>query len=504
MKKQQIKDYIFPIASTIFVLSISAFIYFFSKGYRFDITSREVAKTGVITIKSKPSNATVYINGNSIGRTPKSRTLDTGIQNISVWKDGYREWSKNIEIFEEKATPIFPYLILENISQTTIWQSELPLTQYWENQSKDFFIFLQQNDNEQYTLWSYRINSPVWNLNPNPMEILTLQTEPTEMQISPNGQLAIMTITEEETTTNYIVELQKPSTLENLRTLDTSELQNHTIYWSKDNRHLILESENEIISIDTNTNLKHTLINKTEEREYLWTTDQEGFFYTIEPLHTQEDTTYIYSLKQTEIDGSKPKYTIEKIYLQKNPDYLQHYRENGEIYPEFTNSPESTQTIGQIISFAVNQSANGVYIKTDSCAYWYDIETNRYRMITPHSADLIEFSPDFRKLLFGNGGYIYTFTFDKEEEDHTEILGSQKIDNLLRENISNLHWLHNSTYISYIKDNKFFISEKDAGNTQEIFNTDKTLLSTIKNSLEHIITLEETENTFSINQYRIN
>lgn len=505
MKKPRLIDYIFPVTSSIFVIVVSIFIYYFARGYRFNLTEREIEKTGVITVKSKPSSANLYINDDSVGRTPKSRTLDTGLHTISVWKEGYREWTKDVEIFEEKSTPLYPFLILEEIKKTSIWETDLPIVEQWEDQEKNSFIFLQQNSNEEYSLWTYRVNSPIWDLNPNPMEVITLDQQPESILISPNGELALLTLDDEETQT-YLLELQKTNTQESLSPLSVSDLSNYKISWAKDNRHIVFESDVDIISIDTTTNTKYLLTKKEDDKKYIWGTDQEGFFYTLERLDTQEDSTYIYTLQQAELDGSDKRNTIDKIYLQKDSDeYIKHYQEGDSEYEPFTNSPESTQTMGEILSFEVKQDANGLYIKTDLCAYWYNIETEKYRMVTPHSADLIEFSKDSTKLLFGNGGNVYVFTIEKEEGDHTESLGSSKIPTLLTKDISNLHWLPNSTHISYAKSNQILISEKDGGNEEEIIPTENILLNTITNSLEYIVTLEKTEdNKYTINQYQIN
>jgi hypothetical protein len=498
-----IKGLVVSILSTLFILGGSLSIYYFSKGYRLDFSEREIRKTGVLTVQSEPSAANLYINDNSIGRTPRSRTLDVGTHNISVWRNGYREWKKNIEIVEEKSTPIYPFLILKEPVESTLWESEKPLVKYWVSKYKESFMFLQQENEDIYTLWQYRVNTPLWSLNPNPMQIITLETENIELNISPNGQIALLQMTNEEGTTNYILELQRSTTIEDLTPLDISDLQGYTITWAKDNRHLILESQEDIISLDITRNIRYLLQKKNDTNQYIWTTDEEGSFFILDPLHTQEDPTYTYALKQLNLDGTDPKYTIDKIYLQKDAKYAEHYRNNGDTYPEFKNSPTSTQTTGQIISIEVNQSAKGLFIKTETSTYWYNMEKDRYRMISPYPADLIQFSPDSKKLLFSNGDSIYIFTFDKEDANHTEEIGSKKIVNLPKNEVTEINWLSNSLYVYYIRNNSLFISEKDGENTQEIFNVNNKLLYSIKNSREHIITLEEEEETLSIHQYKI-
>lgn len=495
--------------SILFVVGGALTIYYFSKGYRINISDREIRKTGVLTVQSEPSAAQLYINGDSIGRTPRSRTLDVGTHNIVVSKSGYRDWRKNIEIIEEKSTPLFPFLLLEEPILSNIWQSEGTVEKYWINDHKDYFIFLQQNLEGQYSLWIYRINTPLWNLNPNPIQILTLETNAVELEISDDGQLAIARITEAQEQKSYIIELNKPISLDNLDPIEVLDASTYEITWSRDNRHIIMESPEQIVSLDVTStsalaDTVSVLLEKEPETEYIWSTDKEGFFYLLEPLHTTEDKTYSYALKQFQPDGTSPKYTIETVHFQKNKDFIEYYRENGDSYPEFTNSPHATQTIGEITYFEVNQDTNGVYLSTDTSAYWYDISSKKYRMICAHPAQIISFSPDSKKVLFANGDYVYVFTLDKEDGDHTEEIGTQKVVGLRKDEVSNISWVSNSTYIHYIKDNTLHISEKDGENEANILGMDNIIIHTVKSNRESIVTLEtQEENLIQINQYKI-
>jgi hypothetical protein len=505
----KIVSILLSIFSIIFVIGGALGIYYFSRGYRLNISEREIKRTGVLTVQSEPSNAQVYINGDSVGKTPRSRTLDVGSHRVSVQKDGYVEWNKEIEIMEEKSTPIYPFLVLKELIPSNIWQSEATIENYWTNKDRDYFIFLLLDTLGQYSLWTYRINTPIWNLNPNPIQILSLETNKIDLKISNNGLLAIMTVTENEEESAYIIELNNPTSLDNLAPIEQLVSTEHKIHWSKDNRHIIMESSEEIVSLDTSNlnnetlNTTSTLVEKDPDTEYIWSTDEEGFFYLLEKLHTEEDETYIYALKQFQPDGTDPKYTIERAFFQKNRDFIQHYRENGDSYPEFTNSPQSTQTIGEIISFEVNQTTNGVYISTDTSTYWYDISEDRYRMICSHPAQLISFSPDSRRLLFANGDYIYIFTLEKDEGNHADQIGTEKVVGLRKDSVSNMHWLSNSTHIRYMENSTLYLTEKDGDNKANLIGVENILLHSIKTNREHLVTLESKEGTLFINQYKI-
>lgn len=491
---------ILSILSVIIIFGGSSLIYYFSKGYRINILEQQIRRTGVLTVQTEPNIAQLYINNEPSGRTPRSRSLETGIHSISVWKQGYREWRKEIEILEGRATPIFPFLILEENTETTLWESTQPVAKNWTNKYRSHFIFLQQNSENDFTLWTYRINTPIWNLTPNPTQVLSTENDQFELNISPNGQLAIL----QQDNTNYLIELTKTNTLTTTNTIAIESETDYKIHWSNDNRHLIVENETEIKSIDTNNKQTYNILTKENNNEpIIWTTDEEGFLYTIKQLEDDDQNIHTYQIEQTKLDGTTTTYIIEKAYFQQDSSFIEHYRNNGEIYPEFKNSPQSTQSTGAITEIIVNQKANGVYIKTTSATYWYNIKTDRYRMISPYPAELIEISPDSKSLLFVNGEKIYKFTFDKEDGDHTKILGSKRIENILKENTQQITWLSNSSYIAYIKESYIHISEDDGENAQQIIPTENILIYSIKSARDYITTLEQEEVGTSIKQYRL-
>jgi len=509
-KEIDIISLLISIFSVLFVVGGALVIYYFSRGYRISISERSFRKTGVLTVQTEPSPAELYINGDDVGRTPRSRTLDIGINSISIKKNGYRDWNKQVEIVEEKSTLLFPFLILEEIAPLSVWERNGEVEKTWMSDNESYFIFLIKSETGERNLWTYRINSPVWNLNPNPVQLLTLTEEQKiDLEIAHNGQKAVMALTEAGQESHYIVDLTTPILLDNLEPIAIPDIAESTHSWSRDNRHIILESTTEISSIDTTllpeVEEPSLLVTKEPDTDYIWNTDEEGFFYILEDLHTEEDKTYIYALKQMLPNGQSPNYTIDKAYFQRETDYIDYYRENGDSYPEFTTSPQATQAIGEITYFEVNQELNGIYIKTETSVYWYDISTDKYRMICTHPAQLISFSPDSRKLLFVNDNFYYIFTLEKEEADHTEEIGTKKVKNITKADTDQISWLSNSTYLYYIKENKLQISEKDGGNQMELLDIDPILLHTIRQNREYIVTLESgpEENSVLINQYRL-
>ena len=282
---------------------------------------------------------------------------------------------------------------------------------------------------------------------------------------------------------------------------NTDGYEKHTITWANDNRHLILESTNELLSYDTVRQNMNILAKKTKGNTYIWTTDEQGFFYIIKQL-SETDQSIIYSLVQSKIDGSSPKEIIEKIYMRKEAKYVEYYRENGYTLTPFTNSQESTQTAGKIISILVDQNAKGVFIQTEYASYWYYIDSQKYIIAYPYPAKLISLAPDLRKALLSENNKVLLFTFDKDDADHTEIIGTEEIQNI--PDAKSIRWVSNSLNIYFTRENSLYSADKDGGNECKIYDIGSKKLSTIRSSRDHIVSLEETTaGEVVINEYRI-
>ena len=115
MTKEQRSKKILTLISVLASIGVYAgavLVYLYANGWRVDPFNQQVVKTGVLTVESDPFLATLSINGQSRGRTPRSTSLNVGEYDISVKRDGYREWKKKVEIKEEKSTNIYHWLCL--------------------------------------------------------------------------------------------------------------------------------------------------------------------------------------------------------------------------------------------------------------------------------------------------------------------------------------------------------------------------------------------------------
>ncbi|MCG2686342.1 PEGA domain-containing protein [Candidatus Parcubacteria bacterium] len=99
-------------------------IILFAKGYRIDFLRKEVRRTGMISVRSYPDGAKVYLNGELVAVTDDSiASLKPGRYHLEIRKEGFTVREKEVPVFEELVTDIEALLIsrtprLEPLTQT--------------------------------------------------------------------------------------------------------------------------------------------------------------------------------------------------------------------------------------------------------------------------------------------------------------------------------------------------------------------------------------------------
>lgn len=473
-------------------------IYMYANGWRIDPFNQQVLKTGVLTVESDPFLATLYIEGEEKGRTPKSASLNVGQYNISVTRDGYVQWNKKIEIKEEKSTTVYPWLIKSerSIEEISILDNQ-EVINTWVNDNQDRVFFLTKITNEASTtfnIWLYNLNTTFWDLSLNPKTILSfeLATQP-EISLlpSPNGNYLLLNIKDGETYSTYLMDISKNISLEETPKLEISQFSGYDISWSLNNKYLMFESDTDLISFNIDKQTKYLLIKKVEGNRYIWSTDEQGYFYTVETAKDLEtEKVYAYVLTQEEMDGSNPKVLVKDLFFQKNKEYLERYMEESSVnkYSAFTNSTASTRSVGEVENFVVNQTAQGIYIKTDSASYWYNIRTKRYLLISPYVSNLVEFSKDNAKLLFKDELGYGVFTFSNEEGNPSVEIGGKEISGLDTKEVNNIRWLSNSYNLLVVEKGIVYIIDKEGDNkTQILENTENISYLGVTDSKDHLV-----------------
>jgi hypothetical protein len=87
---------------------LAPLIIFYTAGYRYDFTSREIKQTGVISIDVKPRNALIYLNNVQIKKNIPIRLSNRapGTYHLKIESAGYQTWEKDITVESKQTTYI--------------------------------------------------------------------------------------------------------------------------------------------------------------------------------------------------------------------------------------------------------------------------------------------------------------------------------------------------------------------------------------------------------------
>lgn len=479
---------------TILIFTGTLLTFYYAKGYRINIYNKAITKTGVLTVKTSPFLTDVYVSDKSIGKstTSKGRTLDVGSYNIKVKKDRFQTWQKNVNVVEEKNSILDAWLNLENPKTSVVWDSERIYQKHWVSKNNDTAIFLLKDSNNSYSLWTYKINSFFLNFNSNLTKVLEYGEE-FDIQPSPNCSKAILTVKNENEQNKkyYVIDTSSTTSLQNAQALDLENFSEYTVNWSNDNSYLVLESKEQILSYSlTNRNISLLKKKNIENEKCVWTTDENGFFYWVQEEQSDTKDVYQYSVEQMKLNGTNSMKVITAIYFQSNTEYIEYYRNNSYIPTPSVSSPENTKTVGEIIEISVNQKANGIFIKTTSATYWYNISTKKYLMISPYQVELIGYSTDQDKLLYKNGDTYGIFTFDPDVANPIEDLGSKVIENLSSH--QRIAWVYGHEYIYLLDKNNIHSMDIDGDNKNLIVNSTEIKDFITGSISEEIVTIQVT------------
>jgi len=103
---------IFPVLFFLLLLSWATIMY--SQGYRLNFNKKEVTvlQTGILSVRSLPEGAKVYLNEKVVTATNSTiASLAPALYKLEVTKEGFTSWEKQIQVYNDKVTDITALLI---------------------------------------------------------------------------------------------------------------------------------------------------------------------------------------------------------------------------------------------------------------------------------------------------------------------------------------------------------------------------------------------------------
>ncbi len=116
---RRIVVYIFMIVSVCVTVTLITLLVL---GFRFNIFDGQVEQYAFLQYSSVPSGATVTVDGTKVSaKTPTKSSVKAGLHQIEMKKDGYKTWSKSIDVKAGTLTWLsYALLIPKNLSVETV------------------------------------------------------------------------------------------------------------------------------------------------------------------------------------------------------------------------------------------------------------------------------------------------------------------------------------------------------------------------------------------------
>jgi hypothetical protein len=101
------KRFAFTILTLLVIMSIAGLAVFFAKGYRVSPSTGTIAGTGIMSVKSVPDQASVYLDSHLTAVTDGPiNSLQPGEYTVRIVKEGYIPWEKKITVREGLVTQV--------------------------------------------------------------------------------------------------------------------------------------------------------------------------------------------------------------------------------------------------------------------------------------------------------------------------------------------------------------------------------------------------------------
>ncbi len=125
------------------------------EAYGYGVHNGQVIQNGLIVLDSQPNPANIYVNNVSKGTTNTNLTLESGIYNFKLTLNGFRTWSRKIEIDGGTiAYYDYPLLIPNKLHSSLIkGYPNIPLI-FSESLNKQYLLVLDSGSNNVFDLYN--------------------------------------------------------------------------------------------------------------------------------------------------------------------------------------------------------------------------------------------------------------------------------------------------------------------------------------------------------------
>ncbi len=402
-----------------FLIGGTLMVYYYSKGYRVNISQREIEKTGVLSVKTNPRRATIIIDGEEKGKSPKAVTgISEGEHTILIQKESYQDWTMTINVSAEQSIPIEATLFYEEpsieiISLEDIDEYQINKIFFDQNNQVALFTILD-SENSLLQVWGYPINRRFWELETSPYLITEFYTseinsesqtpvinsENYDISISPNSQRALLQTNLDSTTSYFIFYTDRfvslPTEMDDIRQTGSVAPS-----WSEDSQYIIFSKNNELRTLDVEPLVQTVIHEKENDEEFVWTSTDTSQIYFIE--NSDND----YSIKRIRASGNNESTVLENV--------------SSLIALSYTDSP--TENVHHPSDLRISDDGDFMIIMENNRMIVYSFKEDTFSTYPSENPYFVSFSTESEKFICSNGDIPnlleYNLVVDEGDPIHT-------------------------------------------------------------------------------------
>ena len=386
----------------IIFLITATFILLYNLGWRYNLKQRSIIKTGVLTLKSTPRNALIYINNKDIRKeTPAIiANLISGRYQIKLKKTGYYDWQKQIAVYPSLAT-IYDniFLLKEPTGSDKIFNlpadnlvispdaSGAIIVVKYKNYSQLWFFDLQTWQSKKlYEVKDFEIKTVQWSS--HSQNILILENSANK--------------------NNYkIINLQKTN-----RTIKLADIANYSytnLKWDRSNDYILYGIDKDVIykiDLATSSSIQiasvPSILDFFVDKNLVYAVSQRSFLY-----FDIKDPNKI--IKITDLQQS-----TKQLFLDEQANLLPVLDQNNQILYLFDTDINLISTIKGVKIAVLSKSGDKLLYYNDFEIWIYDIRNNKHQMLTRISSKIkqAQWHPSLAYIIFSHNNTIQAIETD--------------------------------------------------------------------------------------------
>lgn len=187
--------------SICFIILMAFVVISYSRGYRFDPKDKSVKSTGILSVSSYPEKSSIFLDGKLVSATDASLNLSPNWYDLKISKEGYQSWQKRIRVQGEVASQVDALLIPNNPSLRALTMTGVMLPVLSPSLTRVAYFVPDEEQTVTTTvkssgLWILELKAGTLGSKPEPKKIYSLASsnyQNTEIFWSPDEKEIILT-----------------------------------------------------------------------------------------------------------------------------------------------------------------------------------------------------------------------------------------------------------------------------------------------------------------------